>query len=245
MFTDPSTTGSGLSPRVRGNRLPELGCGRGLGSIPACAGEPWQWDSVCYLHRVYPRVCGGTKARIASRMCSQGLSPRVRGNPVALSALVDHRGSIPACAGEPRRSPRCQRTRGVYPRVCGGTRCGAVRSPGVSGLSPRVRGNQHLQRAARQRPGSIPACAGEPGRWAGCPSMTRVYPRVCGGTRRRFQAWGGYPGLSPRVRGNRLARQRHDVLVGSIPACAGEPPRAWPRSSSRRVYPRVCGGTWG
>ena len=36
--------------------------------------------------------------------------------------------------------------------------------------------------------------------------------------------------------------QRH--AIGSIPACAGEPP--WPnlRHCPRRVYPRVCGGTW-
>ena len=51
-------------------------------------------------------------------------------------------GSIPACAGEPlpwlpRSSPRW-----VYPRVCGGTICGAEPMTVTSGLSPRVRGNR-------------------------------------------------------------------------------------------------------
>ena len=50
-------------------------------------------------------------------------------------------------------------------------------------------------------------------------------------------------GLSPRVRGNRQGESRRECEVGSIPACAGEPP---PRRRGRgcgRVYPRVCGGT--
>ena len=84
----------------------------------------------------------------------------------------------------------------------------------------------------------------------------RVYPRVCGGTCHR-------PGLSPRVRGNRSVVPD----MGSIPACAGEPPTTPIRRSipacagepgsipacageprCREVYPRVCGGTdmpWG
>ena len=50
-------------------------------------------------------------------------------------------------------------------------------------------------------------------------------------------------GLSPRVRGNPALESQTTVLVGSIPACAGEPPplhRPIPKSA---VYPRVCGGT--
>ena len=51
----------GLSPRMRGN--PGLGRdGRdGIRSIPAYAGEPHDVIAVKYAHRVYPRVCGGTR----------------------------------------------------------------------------------------------------------------------------------------------------------------------------------------
>ena len=50
------------------------------------------------------------------------------------------------------------------------------------GLSPRVRGNPSVQRGCFRCPGSIPACAGEPFRAAGMFPLSRVYPRVCGGT---------------------------------------------------------------
>ena len=74
-------------------------------------------------------------------------------------------------------------------------------------------------------------------------TVSKVYPRVCGGTP-------GYPfgspavfGLSPRVRGNRLGQGRMLIPEGSIPACAGEPAGGgWPALVGT-VYPRVCGGT--
>ena len=70
-----------------------------------------------------------------------------------------------------------------------------------------------------------------------------VYPRVCGGT---LSATGGCMsiwGLSPRVRGNRLARHAINPPARSIPACAGEPRQRRHQYKPYRVYPRVCGGT--
>ena len=52
--------GWGLSPRVRGNPMKEGTGESDLGSIPACAGEPYPDYSAGKLVRVYPRVCGGT-----------------------------------------------------------------------------------------------------------------------------------------------------------------------------------------
>ena len=72
------------------------------GSIPACAGEPHAVVTTrCYAW-VYPRVCGGTFAGGEVPEFDQGLSPRVRGNRIRLDLGLAHRGSIPACAGEPR-----------------------------------------------------------------------------------------------------------------------------------------------
>ena len=94
---------NGLSPRVRGNRHARQCDGEPVRSIPACAGEPsvfvW-WLSVC---RVYPRVCGGTHIRFHRQQRRLGLSPRVRGNRLAVLVVVASKGSIPACAGEPMR----------------------------------------------------------------------------------------------------------------------------------------------
>ncbi len=50
-------------------------------------------------------------------------------------------------------------------------------------------------------------------------------------------------GLSPRVRGNLLQRTAPLDYVGTIPACAGEPPSRSRRGPGNRDYPRVCGGT--
>ena len=51
---------------------------------------------------VYPRVCGGTMALWLYSRVTEGLSPRVRGNLGDERELAFERGSIPACAGEPR-----------------------------------------------------------------------------------------------------------------------------------------------
>ena len=96
----------GLSPRVRGN--PELqaallAAGR---SIPACAGEPeFDWAAP-RVAEVYPRVCGGTAEYTRRTGILAGLSPRVRGNHHRRGDSGGQRGSIPACAGEPRADLR-------------------------------------------------------------------------------------------------------------------------------------------
>ena len=75
--------------------------------------------------------------------------------------------------------------------------------------------------------GSIPACAGEPGRDVDPAIVSRVYPRVCGGARMRMTLHAGVKGLSPRVRGSRGRVVLTGGDPGSIPACAGEPPGRW------------------
>ena len=52
-----------------------------------------------------------------------------------------------------------------------------------------------------------------------------------------------YSGLSPLARGNLAVRPPVDVIAGSIPARAGEPPRCHGIATGARVYPRSRGGT--
>ena len=153
--------------------------------------------------------------------------------------------SIPACAGEPAIGVDAAVDGEVYPRVCGGTRLKSISPTPSQGLSPRVRGNRVNNSARCVDAGSIPACAGEPWRRWPCSGCWAVYPRVCGGTRRRWRLGEADAGLSPRVRGNPDEFKRHAAVFGSIPACAGEPAPACPSTSRPRVYPRVCGGTRG
>ena len=77
----------------------------------------------------------------------------------------------------------------------------------------------------QQRSGSIPACAGEPGKKSSASTAGK--------------------GLSPRVRGNPAAVRLAMMRSGSIPACAGEPVATPCAIVLCEVYPRVCGGTAG
>ena len=173
----------------------------------------------------------------------KGLSPRGRGNPGRASSCRQCAGSIPAWAGEPRRTRRGKRSAGVYPRVGGGTRGRALSAIDAQGLSPRGRGNPDAGGAAARSGRSIPARAGEPRARDGSPGGTEVYPRVGGGTPTSTPEVRSVSGLSPRGRGNRDRGRVQRETAGSIPAWAGEP-RSLPRWIPRVwVYPRVGGGT--
>ena len=238
-----ATAEGGLSPRVQGNRdVPEPRLANG-GSIPACAGEPDRQAAGCRSRRVYPRVCGGTSRLARTGEPPTGLSPRVRGNREHHRTHRRSHGSIPACAGEPWVAPQAVAPGRVYPRVCGGTATLRRRRPTLPGLSPRVRGNLPGACVVPKVAGSIPACAGEPRPPASGCRRAGVYPRVCGGTRATDAFSDTHSGLSPRVRGNLRLATREATALGSIPACAGEPPSGSRSASAAGVYPRVCGGT--
>ena len=172
----------GLSPRVRGNRVPVRRPGRRAGSIPACTGEPPRAAAGLPGSQVYPRVYGGTRIETPGNASIGGLSPRVRGN---LTIRYDSRlqnGSIPACTGEPpcRLSLLCPSR--VYPRVYGGTCGDPITERAILGLSPRVRGNLGWRCLHDRKSGSIPACTGEPETSTIRATDSTVYPRVYGGT---------------------------------------------------------------
>ena len=116
----------GLSPRVRGNLILWSPHSIRAGSIPACAGEPYNQYRSPIEDAVYPRVCGGTTSAGGSQTGGMGLSPRVRGNRQGGPYRRGEARSIPACAGEPGRRRAPSAVGRVYPRVCGGTRTGAL-----------------------------------------------------------------------------------------------------------------------
>ena len=169
-------------------------------------------------------MCGGSRPAVRPALPIGGLSPRVRGKPPGVSFSSTVERSIPACAGEAMMSRMMSVAIAVYPRVCGGSPCGTGTRRRNSGLSPRVRGKLGCQREPAGQRRSIPACAGEALPSSSRTASTPVYPRVCGGSRKRTYTLRQVRGLSPRVRGKPdwwIASAQHRR---SIPACAGE---AW------------------
>ena len=214
--------GTGLSPRLRGNQELNQPYLRPAGSIPAPAGEPYDHAPPPTEHRVYPRACGGTGCSPKTRLIASGLSPRLRGNPRGERRRDRCNRSIPAPAGEPRRTHSRQSPLRVYPRACGGTVSWSSDASASAGLSPRLRGNRDQQDVRGESQRSIPAPAGEPG----------YRKRRSGGS-----------GLSPRLRGNLAPARASGCPTGSIPAPAGEPSAACFSQRNIAVYPRACGGT--
>ena len=234
---------TGLSPRVRGHHYDLRDRHEYAGSIPACAGSPLLKHGRCRIRKVYPRVCGVTDQAGNNVFQDEGLSPRVRGHLLDHGPPVRRSRSIPACAGSPISRRAIPNQVEVYPRVCGVTPDRGPLGADLGGLSPRVRGHQHLKAAHESGWRSIPACAGSPTAAWTRSSMRTVYPRVCGVTKRAPFSGNAKQGLSPRVRGHPRGAVPERVSVRSIPACAGSPPHpargGWPCA----VYPRVCGVT--
>ena len=135
----------GPSPRLRGKLSLTARSRAFFGSIPAPAGEtscgPWK----IYDKTVHPRACGGNPGGIEPISAKSGPSPRLRGKHDSHPHRLRPRGSIPAPAGETRKSPSGHRLKWVHPRACGGN--GGGGSDGVvdSGPSPRLRGKRDGQ----------------------------------------------------------------------------------------------------
>ncbi len=152
-----------------------------------------------------------------------GLSPRLRGNRLALTGPGRSRRSIPALTGKPAAGVVGQRLPGVYPRAYGETGEHRFALVGSQGLSPRLRGNLAGRHEHVAYGGSIPALTGKPSSRRRGRRSEGVYPRAYGET--------NPPPPPPWAE------------KGSIPALTGKP-----RSSSRTVrscgvYPRAYGET--
>ena len=172
-----------------------------------------------------------------------GPSPRVRGSRARRRGPHTRSGSIPACAGKPRRQTLRGETARVHPRVCGEAAPVNGSPYAKAGPSPRVRGSPVRRRACGTQVGSIPACAGKPGHHGQRRNALRVHPRVCGEAPPRAGQRHRRRGPSPRVRGSPGTRLRPTPSRGSIPACAGKPNNPLLMEWLPRVHPRVCGGS--
>ena len=191
-----------------------------------------------------------------------GLSPRGRGNRAPV--CVDHvdKRSIPAWAGEPPVSSPAMSLGmfPVYPRVGGGTWTTAISCSPLPTVYPRVGGGTVSPVYPRVGGGTSGSRMDEI-------DIGRVYPRVGGGTDSLCNLPHLVQGLSPRGRGNRCRQVPY--VFGLSPRGRGNPDPEPPRpkgnlglsprgrgnllrshgtrseSNTKKVYPRVGGGTHG
>ena len=222
------TGARGLSPRGRGKLSPCFQCAEFPRSIPAWAGETAASPPRGCRVAVYPRVGGGNWQFVVELAFSNGLSPRGRGKPIGRASGKGVGGSIPAWAGETVLVTEGNPHIRVYPRVGGGNHPNLSALMKAAGLSPRGRGKPASSARQCQRPGSIPAWAGETYGAGAVLGGREVYPRVGGGN---VGLWGvtiRVGGLSPRGRGKQLAYLSLQKSCGSIPAWAGETRSASP-----------------
>ena len=236
---------TGSSPRVRGRLDHERVLEPARGLIPACAGQTRAAPAARPPRRAHPRVCGADGLEDDSAVTDTGSSPRVRGRPRSRSMLKLSPGLIPACAGQTRRPRVGLIGSRAHPRVCGADLSAINDAPHKRGSSPRVRGRPSDWIAFSSWRGLIPACAGQTRRPIRSRTQPRAHPRVCGadGDKIPVEIWG--KGSSPRVRGRRHCWGGVFVMVGLIPACAGqtvaEVVADHPRlGSSPRVRGRLC-----
>ncbi len=91
-------------------------------------------------------------------------------------------------------------------------------------------------------PGPIPASAGETRGGARAGACRGAYPRERGGNGCYHGCCVAAEGLSPRARGKPAPRPLSGMLVGPIPASAGETRMKMPPQDLLRAYPRERGG---
>ena len=74
-------------PACAGDRFSRPGTSGPTAVYPRVCGGPINGLFGVDENEVYPRVCGGANSRLTPRVYHQGLSPRVRGNLIRLSAI--------------------------------------------------------------------------------------------------------------------------------------------------------------
>ncbi len=233
---------TGPSPPARGSRDDAAEDRGRQRSIPACAGEPPARRFFLARVEVHPRLRGGAYSIMDARTEAKGPSPPARGSHRRSRLHAETVGSIPACAGEPRRHAGVVARRSVHPRLRGGAdECLRV-SRGPVGPSPPARGSRRETTMLTIKRGSIPACAGEPTRRAVTRASRRVHPRLRGGAGSSASPLICRMGPSPPARGSHALAPPRRAPHGSIPACAGEPTGRNSGCRCTGVHPRLRGG---
>ena len=145
----------------------------------------------------------------------------MRGTRTPASRESVQNGIIPAYAGNTHVEERTYSSCRDHPRVCGEHADLREHDHIGRGSSPRMRGTREFDRLRDGCVGIIPAYAGNTLWTSVTPTLIEDHPRVCG----EHIVWvchaSSYLGSSPRMRGTHRLKRRRIVIIGIIPAYAG------------------------
>ena len=234
-------TTKGSPPRVQGKGGRTGSSGRYTGITPACAGKSWLrkrapstvWDP--------PRVCGEKLPYLPNGFRGWGSPPRVRGKAFQRVKILLNLGITPACAVKRFQFVLRLHAPGDYPRVCGEKTLSSVKSSGVSGSPPHVRGKGLEKLAHERRRGITPARAGKSTELRQRYGWCRDHPRVCGEKWKLVMVLSPQIGSPPRMRGKVRGGIDGIRLERITPACAGKSPAHPAACPVHQDHPRACG----
>ena len=191
----------GSSPLARGTHG-----GQGVGKttwrlIPARAGNTCRIFSPLNSKGAHPRSRGEHTRPMSLNLLSGGSSPLARGTQPRHRLVVEHRGLIPARAGNTLYTSRAGSVVRAHPRSRGEHRSSALQMSSNSGSSPLARGTQVECSADEFKLGLIPARAGNTPSGQTHPTAKRAHPRSRG-EHRLSRLCRSFPtGSSPLARG--------------------------------------------
>ena len=188
---------------------------------PADAGTSWVLPFTRQPSQDHPRGCGDKSVKPNISAYPQGSPPRMRGQELFVSELINRRGITPADAGTSCNSRPSKRSGKDHPRGCGDKLPETIGDAIATRSPPRMRGQvgNAVQRIDHDRitpadAGTRSQCPPEwPDRWD--------HPRGCGDKGPVLCINGGGSGSPPRMRGQASASLFSLLTFRITPADAG------------------------
>ncbi len=191
----------GSSPQARGTPNIRSQINEVTRLIPAGAGNTqYGWGCVG-AGPAHPRRRGEHRIVIAKRAPSSGSSPQARGTLEADTAAALAVRLIPAGAGNTATCACRVAIAGAHPRRRGEHAIASMDKVEDWGSSPQARGTPQVARPHDDRPGLIPAGAGNTPRAPCAISRARAHPRRRGEHSQFASTYFAIRGSSPQARG--------------------------------------------
>ena len=235
----------GSSPLARGTleHRPHIKAAPGL--IPARAGNTSFPNDGAGIPWAHPRSRGEHEPCLCTQGSRRGSSPLARGTRSRPATPTSKSGLIPARAGNTLTPPSCSSPKRAHPRSRGEHDSYGDKVIKGAGSSPLARGTRHRRHQSPESNGLIPARAGNTLSVACRSYLSRAHPRSRGEHAATLFSVGSRSGSSPLARGTPGVDAACLVIVGLIPARAGNTnfleipaasPWAHPRSRGEHIH---------